>query len=193
MEKNTYSKPFRIPSFLGIVFLFYGLALHGLETKRFDARHRSAHLSFVRQADPFAFLYFATTGGQVQHCPSCKPTDCSDFRRESVSADENQTASLPFHPCRRNTMEFVSTPAFSLRRRIPLLFFHNWRPCSLPLSDPFQDLDAFGPIRPMSFSGSSRIPTWALRFFLSGIPIRSPLYGRSRWAENVIQSNLQES
>ncbi len=37
MEKNIYCKPLKIPSFLGVVFLFYGLALHGLETKRFDA------------------------------------------------------------------------------------------------------------------------------------------------------------
>ena len=147
MEKNTYSKPFRIPSFLGIVFLFYGLALHGLETKRFDAPppKRPTYLSFAKPTP----LRFSISPQPVDRLnialPASQPIVQSSVVSQ-VSADANQTASLPVPSMpTQYDQNSSSTPAFQSPPKNPPPFLPQLAPpANLPLSDPFQDLDAFG-------------------------------------------------
>ena len=147
MEKNIYSKPLRIPSFLGVVFLFYGLALHGLETKRFDAPppKRPTYLSFAKPTP----LRFSISPQPVDRfniaLPASKPF-VQDSVVTQVTADANRTATLsvPSVPL-QNDQNSSSAPAFQSPQKNPSPFLPQLAPPgSLPLSDPFQDLDAFG-------------------------------------------------
>ena len=182
MDKNTYSKPFGIPSFLGIFFLFYGLALHGLETKRFDAPppKRPTYLSFAKPTP----LRFSISPQPVDRfniaLPASQPIVQASVVTQ-ISADANQTASLPVPSMpTQYDQNSSSTPAFQSPQKNSSPFLPQLAPpASLPLSDPFSGFGCFRePIRPMSFCGSSKIPTWALpvllfRHPLSFHPIRS--------------------
>ena len=124
MEKNTYSKPFRIPSFLGIIFLFYGLALHGLETKRFDAPppKRPTYLSFAKPTP----LRFSISPQPVDRfniaLPASQPIVKTSVVSQ-VSADENQTASLPVPSMpTQYDPEFVEYAGFSVSAEESLSF-----------------------------------------------------------------------
>ena len=174
MEKNTYSKPLRIPSFLGIVFLFYGLALHGLETKRFDAPppKRPTYLSFAKPTP----LRFSISPQPVDRfniaLPASQPIVNTSVVSQ-VSADANQTASLPVPSMpTQYDQNSSSTPAFQSPPKNPSPFLPQLAPlpvCLCPIR--FRIWMLSEPIRLMSFSGSSRIPTWALPV----LPFRHPL------------------
>jgi len=147
MEKNTYSKPFRIPSFLGIVFLFYGLALHGLETKRFDAPppKRPTYLSFAKPTP----LRFSISPQPVDRLNIARPASQPIVQSSvvsQVSAEANRTASQPVPSITpQYDQNSSSAPDFQSPPENPSPFLPQLvPPASLPLSDPFQDLDAFG-------------------------------------------------
>ena len=141
MEKNTYSKPFRIPSFLGIVFLFYGLALHGLETKRFDAPppKRPTYLSFAKPTP----LRFSISPQPVDRlCSSFKPTIVQTSVVSQVSVDANRIAPAGSIHADAIRSEFVGTPAFQSPLKNPPFLPQFAR--YLPFVRSVSDLDAFG-------------------------------------------------
>jgi len=146
MEKYIYSKPLRIPSILGVVFLFYSLALHGLETKRFDAPppKRPTYLSFAKPA-PLRFSISPLPVDRLNIAlPAGKPIVQTTVTQ--ISTDGNQTASLPVPSMPAGyDQNSSSTPTFQSPKKDPSPFLPQLvPPGSLPLSDPFQDLDAFG-------------------------------------------------
>ena len=141
MEKNIYSKPLRISSILGIIFLFYGLALHGFETKRFDAPapKRPTYLSFAKPVP----LRFSISPLPVDRNNIASPASAPVVQTSIVnqtSPEANQTASLstpptPSMPPRYDQNSSQVPPSF-LPQMMP--------PSTLPLSDPFEGLDSFG-------------------------------------------------
>jgi len=147
MEKNIYIKPLRISSILGVVFLFYGLALHGLETKRFDAPppKRPTYLSFAKPAP----LRFSISPLPVDRFNIALPVSKPIVQTTVVTqanTDGNQTASLPFPPIPAGyDQNSTSAPSFQSPKNDPPPFIPQLvPPGSLPLSDPFQDLDSYG-------------------------------------------------
>jgi hypothetical protein len=141
MEKNIYSKPLRISSILGIIFLFYGLALHGFETKRFDAPapKRPTYLSFAKPVS----LRFSISPLPVDRNNIALPASAPAVQTtivNQISPEANQTGSLstpstPSMPPRYDQNSSQVPPSF-LPQMMP--------PSTLPLSDPFEDLDSFG-------------------------------------------------
>jgi hypothetical protein len=146
MEKNIYCKPLKIPSFLGVVFLFYGLALHGLETKRFDAPppKRPTYLSFAKPTP----LRFSISPQPVDRfniaLPASQPIVQTAVVTQ-VSEDANATATLPVPSLPSQFDQNASSaPVFQSPQMNSSPFLPKLAPPnSLPLSDPFQDLDAF--------------------------------------------------
>jgi len=147
MEKTNYKLPTRIPKAMGVFFLFYGLALNGLETKRFDAPQpkRPTYLSFAKPAP----LRFSISPLPVDRNNIALPTRNPQFLNTSLSqvtADKNQTASSPL-PSLPSGYDQNSSSVPSLRplNQSPPPFLPQLVPPSvLPLSDPFQDLNSFG-------------------------------------------------
>ena len=147
MEKNIYSKPLRIPSILGVVFLFYGLVLHGFETKRFDAPapKRPTYLSFAKPVP----LRFSISPLPVDRSniarPVIKPIVQATIINQ-INPEGNQTASLSVPPTLPPyDQNSSSVPSFQPSNQDPPPFLPQIVPPStLPLSDPFQDLDSFG-------------------------------------------------
>ena len=141
MEKNIYNKPLRISSILGIVFLFYGLALHGFETKRFDAPapKRPTYLSFAKPV-PLRFSISPLPVDRSNIVPPASAPVVQTTIVNQISPEANQTASLstpptPSMPSRYDQNSSQDPPSF-LPQMMP--------PSTLPLSDPFEGLDSFG-------------------------------------------------
>jgi hypothetical protein len=136
----------KIPSFLGVVFLFYGLALHGLETKRFDAPppKRPTYLSFAKPTP----LRFSISPQPVDRfniaLPASQPIVQTAVVTQ-VSEDANATATLPVPSLPSQFDQNASSaPVFQSPQMNSSPFLPKLAPPnSLPLSDPFQDLDAF--------------------------------------------------
>ena len=138
MEKNIYSKPLRISSILGIVFMFYGLALHGFETKRFDAPapKRPTYLSFAKPV-PLRYSISPLPVDRNNIAPPASTPIVQTTITNQISPEANQTASLstPSMPPRYDQNSSQVPPSF-----IPQMMPPN----TLPLSDPFESLDSFG-------------------------------------------------
>ena len=155
MDKNKYSLPFRIPGFLGIFFLFCGLALHGLDTKRFDAPppKRPTYLSFAKPT-PLRFSISPQPVDRFNITPPAAQPIVQVSVVSQVSADGAQTASLPFHPCRlQYDQNSSSTPAFlvSAEESSFSSTIGASPVCHCPIL--FRIWMLLGPIRPMSYCG----------------------------------------
>lgn len=147
MEKPIYNQPLRISSILGVIFLFYGFALHGFETKRFDAPplKRPTYLSFAKPASlRFSISPLPADRNNIA-LPAKKPI-ARNTAFPQVDADGNQTASFPIPSLPAGYDQNSSrVPTFQPSGQVPSLFLPQQVPSiHLPLSDPFDDLDSFG-------------------------------------------------
>jgi hypothetical protein len=146
MEKTIYKQPLMIPKVLGVFFLFYGLALNGLDTKRFDAPppKRPMYLTFAKPT-PLRFSISPLPVDRNNIALPARNPQLQNTVLSQITTDNNQT--IPRLPSLSSGFDQNSSSVPSLRpsNQNPPPFLPQLVPPSiLPLSDPFQDLNSFG-------------------------------------------------
>jgi hypothetical protein len=144
MEKHTYNHSIRIPVLFGVLSLFYALQAYGLETKRFDAPppERAPYLSFAKPTP----LSFSISPLPVDRLKLVLPPKLIVIKTSSAqpTADANATASSPEPMLGKTTPDGNASTEPQVSPRIPSPFFPQVAPQdSLPLSDPFENINSF--------------------------------------------------
>jgi hypothetical protein len=144
MEKHTYNHSIRIPVLFGVLSLFYALQAYGLETKRFDAPppERAPYLSFAKPTP----LSFSISPLPVDRLKLVLPPKLIVIKTSSTqaTADANATSSSPEPMLGKTTPDGNASTDPQVSPRIPSPFFPQVAPQdSLPLSDPFENINSF--------------------------------------------------
>ena len=144
MEKQTYIHSIKISIMVGVFSLFYSLQVYGLETKRFDAPppERASYLSFAK---PTA-LSFSISPLPVDRMKLVMPPKPIVIKPSPAkpNADANATSDSPETPLGRSYPDGNTTSDPQVSSRIPSPFFPQTAPQdSLPLSDPFENINSF--------------------------------------------------
>ncbi len=142
MEKQTYNHSIRIPVLFGVFSLFYGLQAYGLETKRFDAPppERSPYLSFAKPT-PLSFSISPLPVDRLKLVLPPKPIVIKTSPAQPA-ADANATSPEPMLGNTTPDGNASTDPQASPRISSP--FFPQAAPQdSLPLSDPFENINSF--------------------------------------------------
>ena len=141
MEKQTYNHSIRIPVLFGVLSLFYALQAYGLETKRFDAPppERAPYLSFAKPT-PLSFSISPLPVDRLKLVLPPKPIVKISSSRST--ADANSSSPEPMLGKTTPDGNASTGPQASPRIRSP--FFPQAAPQdSLPLSDPFENINSF--------------------------------------------------
>ncbi len=144
MEKQNYIHSLRIPALFGVFSLFYCLQAYGLDTKRFDAPppERAPYLSFAKPTP----LSFSTSPLPVDRLKLVLPPKPIVIKTSPAqpSADANATSSPPELPLATTSPDGNASADPQVSPRTPSPFFPQDAPQdSLPLSDPFENINSF--------------------------------------------------
>jgi hypothetical protein len=144
MEKQTYNHSTRILVLIGVFSLFYSLQVYGLETKRFDAPppERAPYLSFAKPTS----LSFSISPLPVDRLKLVLPPKPIVIKTSPAqpTPDANATSGSPEPPLGTTNTDGNASADPQFSPRIPSPFFPQDAPHdSLPLSDPFENINSF--------------------------------------------------
>ena len=145
MEKLIHRSSLRISAFAGFFLLFLGQHSKALDTKRFDAPKpkRPAYLTFAKPA-PLRFTISPLPVDRLALVLPPAPLSAGSTVSGPVLPDQNATAAIPQPPPASGLDGNSSTSAPEGIGSLP--FIPRTAPSeTLPLSDPFEGMDGFGP------------------------------------------------
>jgi hypothetical protein len=144
MEKLTYNHSTKILALLGVFSLFYSLRAFGLDTKRFDAPppERPSYLTFAKPT-PLRFSISPLPVDRLKLILPPKPI-VQKAPSPLANLDDNASSGSPGGIVTSATPDANASTAPRSYPQMPSPFLPQLAPPdSLPLSDPFENLNSF--------------------------------------------------